>query len=177
VLKRIVGYRRERVIKEHRKNNNNNENWRRVLVSTVHDVSEVHALIVGDTVHIHTVRRLDTRFSENTEHLLKSKINNYTNFFETPKTIRSRYRWEDNNKVNLKLPGVGIWTIFIGFWTRPVVRSFKRWSEYLCPIMERPRGLRHEPSPPALTLGSWVRIPFEAWISMCIYSVFVLFCV
>jgi hypothetical protein len=26
VLKRIVGYRRERVIKEHRKNNNNNEN-------------------------------------------------------------------------------------------------------------------------------------------------------
>jgi hypothetical protein len=37
-----------------------------------------------------------------------------------------------------------------------------------------PRGLRHEPSSPAQTLGSWVRIPLEAWISVCVYSVFVL---
>jgi hypothetical protein len=36
------------------------------------------------------------------------------------------------------------------------------------------RGLRHELSPPAQTLGSWVRIPLEAWMSVCIYSVFVL---
>jgi hypothetical protein len=34
-----------------------------------------------------------------------------------------------------------------------------------------PRGLRHEPSPPTRTLGSWVRIPLEAWMSVCIYSV------
>jgi hypothetical protein len=28
-----------------------------------------------------------------------------------------------------------------------------------------PRGLRHEPSSPARTLGSWVGIPLEAWMS------------
>jgi hypothetical protein len=36
---------------------------------------------------------------------------------------------------------------------------------------------KHEMSSPALTLGSWVRIPLKAWISMSVYSVFVLFCV
>jgi hypothetical protein len=40
-----------------------------------------------------------------------------------------------------------------------------------------PRGLRHELSTPAKTLGSWVRIPLEAWLFVCIYSVFVLSCV
>jgi hypothetical protein len=40
-----------------------------------------------------------------------------------------------------------------------------------------PRGLGHEPSSPARTLGSWVRISVEAWMSVCVYSVFVLFCV
>jgi hypothetical protein len=34
-----------------------------------------------------------------------------------------------------------------------------------------PRGLRHELSSPAQTLGSWVRIPLETWMSLCIYSV------
>jgi hypothetical protein len=33
------------------------------------------------------------------------------------------------------------------------------------------RGLRHEPSSPARTLGSWVRITIEAWMSVCVYSV------
>jgi hypothetical protein len=37
-----------------------------------------------------------------------------------------------------------------------------------------PRSLRHEISLPTQTLGSWFRIPFEAWMSVCIYSVFVL---
>jgi hypothetical protein len=41
---------------------------------------------------------------------------------------------------------------------------------------EWPRGLRHEPSSLARTLGSWVRIPLEAWMPVYIYSVFVLFC-
>jgi hypothetical protein len=36
------------------------------------------------------------------------------------------------------------------------------------------RGLRHELSSLARTLGSWVRIPLEAWMSVCVYSVFVL---
>jgi hypothetical protein len=40
-----------------------------------------------------------------------------------------------------------------------------------------PRGLRHELCSPAETLGSCVRIPLEAWISVCVYSVFVLLCV
>jgi hypothetical protein len=34
-----------------------------------------------------------------------------------------------------------------------------------------PRGLRQELSSPAETLRSWVRIPLEAWMSMCVYSV------
>jgi hypothetical protein len=42
---------------------------------------------------------------------------------------------------------------------------------------EWPRGLTHGPFLPARTLGSWVQIPLEAWLSGCVYSVFVLFCV
>jgi hypothetical protein len=37
-------------------------------------------------------------------------------------------------------------------------------------------ALRHEPSSPARTLGSWVRIPLEEWMSVCFYSLLV-FCV
>jgi hypothetical protein len=33
-----------------------------------------------------------------------------------------------------------------------------------------PRSLRNEPSSPARTLGSWVRIPLKAWMSVCVYS-------
>jgi hypothetical protein len=40
-----------------------------------------------------------------------------------------------------------------------------------------PRGLRHELSSPAWTLGSWVRIPLEERMSVSVYSVFVLICV
>jgi hypothetical protein len=40
-----------------------------------------------------------------------------------------------------------------------------------------PRGLRHEQSSLAQTLGSWVRILLEAWTSVCVYSVFMLSCV
>jgi hypothetical protein len=41
-----------------------------------------------------------------------------------------------------------------------------------------PPSPRHdELSSPAQTLGSWVRIPLEAWMSVCVYSVFVLSCV
>jgi hypothetical protein len=36
-----------------------------------------------------------------------------------------------------------------------------------------PRGLRHEISSPARTLGLWVRIPLKAWMSVYIYFVFV----
>jgi hypothetical protein len=40
-----------------------------------------------------------------------------------------------------------------------------------------PRGLRHELSSLAPMLRSWTRIPLKAWMSVCVYSVFVLFCV
>jgi hypothetical protein len=40
-----------------------------------------------------------------------------------------------------------------------------------------PRGLRRELFSPSQTLGSWVRIPLEAWIFACVYSLFVLSCV
>jgi hypothetical protein len=36
------------------------------------------------------------------------------------------------------------------------------------------RGLRHEMFSLARTLESWVRIPLTAWMSICVYSVFVL---
>jgi hypothetical protein len=39
------------------------------------------------------------------------------------------------------------------------------------------RGLRHEPSSPARTLGLWVRIRFRAWMSLYVYSVCVVLCV
>jgi hypothetical protein len=39
------------------------------------------------------------------------------------------------------------------------------------------RRLRYEPASPTRTFGSWVRIPLEAWISACVYFVFVLSCV
>jgi hypothetical protein len=39
-----------------------------------------------------------------------------------------------------------------------------------------PRGLRHELSSPARTLGSWVRIPLEPWMPVCVYSVCAVLC-
>jgi hypothetical protein len=33
------------------------------------------------------------------------------------------------------------------------------------------RGLRHEPSSPARTMGSWVRIPLDVWMLLCVHSV------
>jgi hypothetical protein len=41
----------------------------------------------------------------------------------------------------------------------------------------RPRGLRYELSSLVRSLGSWVPIPLKAWMSVCVYSVLVLFCV
>jgi hypothetical protein len=59
----------------------------------------------------------------------------------------------------------------IKFW----VKSMKNNSHYvgLC-WSQWPRGLRNEMSSLPRTLGSWVRIPLEAWMSVCVYPVFVL---
>jgi hypothetical protein len=40
-----------------------------------------------------------------------------------------------------------------------------------------PRGLRHELSSPAGTMGSWVRIPLKTWMSVRVYSVCAVLCV
>jgi hypothetical protein len=45
---------------------------------------------------------------------------------------------------------------------------------YIC---EKPHGLKHELSSPAWTLGCWVRIQLDAWMSVCVYSVCVVLCV
>jgi hypothetical protein len=45
------------------------------------------------------------------------------------------------------------------------------------PADQWPRGLRHEVSLLARTLGSGDRIPLKAWMSVFVYSVFVLSCV
>jgi hypothetical protein len=38
------------------------------------------------------------------------------------------------------------------------------------------QGLKYEPCLPVRTLGSWTLIPLEAWMFVCVYSVFSLFC-
>jgi hypothetical protein len=49
-----------------------------------------------------------------------------------------------------------------------------KYNMILYRLLQWPRGLRHEPSSPAPTLGLWVRIPLKARMSVCVYSVFVL---
>jgi hypothetical protein len=43
------------------------------------------------------------------------------------------------------------------------------------PITVAALSKAYEPSSSAPTLGSWVRNPLDAWMSMYVYSVFVLF--
>jgi hypothetical protein len=52
--------------------------------------------------------------------------------------------------------------------------SFLWMTTYIRSITVAARGLRHELSSLAQTLGSWVRNPLEACMSVCVYSVFVL---
>jgi hypothetical protein len=40
-----------------------------------------------------------------------------------------------------------------------------------------PRYLRHEMFTPSQTVGSWVRIPVDAWMSFRVSSMFVLSCI
>jgi hypothetical protein len=54
--------------------------------------------------------------------------------------------------------------VFLCYGTSLTMSCRSQWS----------RCLRHELSSLAETLGSWVRILLEPWISGCVYSVFVL---
>jgi hypothetical protein len=48
---------------------------------------------------------------------------------------------------------------------------------YMCDVFGLPCGLRHELSSLARKLGSWVRIPLSASMSVCVSSAFVFSCV
>jgi hypothetical protein len=50
------------------------------------------------------------------------------------------------------------------------------WYIYIL-LITVPRGLKPELPSLARALGSWIRIPLKAWMSVCVYSVFVLSCV
>jgi hypothetical protein len=52
---------------------------------------------------------------------------------------------------------------------------YKIWYIYDC-RSQRPRGVRHELSSPSQSLGSWVRIPLEAWMSVLCAFILCLFC-
>jgi hypothetical protein len=59
---------------------------------------------------------------------------------------------------------------------KPKFRSnFVKLKNY-CYLSQSPSGLRNELSSLARTMGSWVRIPLEAWMSVYVYSSFVLSC-
>jgi hypothetical protein len=47
----------------------------------------------------------------------------------------------------------------------------------ICSQSQWLRCLRREPSSQSRMLGSWIRISLKAWMSVCVYSVFVLSCV
>jgi hypothetical protein len=52
----------------------------------------------------------------------------------------------------------------------------KSQAYYTCSRSQWPGGLWHEMFSLARTLGSWVRIPLKAWMSVCVYSMFLLGC-
>jgi hypothetical protein len=51
-----------------------------------------------------------------------------------------------------------------------------RKKEHVC-RSQLPRCIRHEMSLPVRTMGSWVRIPLKAWLSLCLSFVSVLPCI
>jgi hypothetical protein len=63
--------------------------------------------------------------------------------------------------------------IFVSIVLRWALAAFSfSWSFYS--PSQWPHGLRHEISSPTRTLESWFRIPLKAWMSVCVYSVFLL---
>jgi hypothetical protein len=52
------------------------------------------------------------------------------------------------------------------FYTRLYAGRFRFQFPFILYLIENLSSL-------ARTLGSWVRIPLEAWMSVCVYSVFV----
>jgi hypothetical protein len=66
----------------------------------------------------------------------------------------------------------------VGYFAALSMSKLQRWImgmvKYELSRSQLSRGLRHEPSSPARTQGSWVRIPLKAWISVHLFCVCVL---
>jgi hypothetical protein len=83
--------------------------------------------------------------------------------------------WQSDRSDFLKISAV---TVLMGaygkrwFMQQKIIIS----AEFGTGLSQWPRGVRHELSAPARTLGSWVRIPLETWMSVCVYSVCVVLC-
>jgi hypothetical protein len=93
--------------------------------------------------------------------------------------IHRRWRWRRYVPPKRRLTFSGLH----GFISQKIVlligRSYTwRWKRLKfgesiatgCP-WQLPRSLRHELSSPAQTLGSWVPIALQTWMSVCVYSV------
>jgi hypothetical protein len=62
---------------------------------------------------------------------------------------------------------VTIYQVGIGCLISREQSYIQHWLGLIAPITW-PRGLTHEHSSPARTLGSWIRIPLEAWMTVCV---------
>jgi hypothetical protein len=62
------------------------------------------------------------------------------------------------------------------FSKRDVINLSSRfcYTDVTSALSQWPRCLKHEMSSLARTLGLCARTPFKAWMSLCVYSVFVL---
>jgi hypothetical protein len=66
----------------------------------------------------------------------------------------------------------------INYWNREHLSNLPCIFPYINLYRSQcPRGLKHDLSSLARSLGSWVRIPLNAWMTVCVYSVFMLSCV
>jgi hypothetical protein len=77
---------------------------------------------------------------------------------------------------NAEVPVPQLRSLLSGGSPRLTCQEIEALYDILC-LSQWPRDLRHQLSFPAQTLGSWVRIPIEAWMSVYVYSFFVLSCV
>jgi hypothetical protein len=140
----------------------------------------VHALDRSTTVTGHSTHLLRKNFSTIllwTKYLLGYNamyFNKNRRFGETfrfnlwrRRISRARNQHETGRNTLLAMcSNINFFSLFFFIW----------WFRSLCSLQWL-HGLRHELSLLARKLGSCVRISLKAWMSVCVYSVFVFFCV
>jgi hypothetical protein len=84
-------------------------------------------------------------------------------------------RYDATECSTLKMEALGTPEIPVTIY-KIILRDFPE-SNDLHSRSQLPRGLRHQLSSLARTLGSWVRISLKALMSVCVYSVCVVLCV